>query len=1114
MVQPAAAGLVRQRRFGHYEIIEMLGVGGMGEVYRARDLTLRRAVAIKVLRGSAAKDPERLARFEQEARSASALNHPNIVTIYEVGSAEGVRYIAMELVEGSTLRQILSEGPLVTRRALQLAAQAAGGLAQAHDAGIVHRDLKPENIMVTRDGRVKILDFGLAKLVAPSVDDEATTASGDSPETGPGRILGTVGYMSPEQAEGRPLDFRSDQFSCGAILYEMATGRPAFRRPSRPQTLAAIVEEDPPSIATLNPSVPPPLRWIIERCLAKEPGDRYAATRDMARDLENVLVHLAEMSPAPRREGEERRRAAAPWIRRRGVVIAGVLAMACLIGVAAWIARSRLPDNVAGGAVPTAGPGIPTRRSVAVLGFKNLSGRPGAAWLSTALAEMLTTELAAGGRLRTIPGENIGRMKMELSLSDAESLARDTLAKVGRNLGTDMVLLGSYLILPEDQIRLDMRLQDVGAGETVAAIAESGTETKLVDLVMRAGSRLRQSMGVDEPPASEVSALAAGAPSNLEAQRLYAEGLAKLRILDALSARDLLQKAVAADPNSPMAHGALADAWTMLGYDPKAKEEAQRAFDLSGHLGREERLSVEGRYRETAGEWDKAIEIYGGLLAFFPDNVEYGLRLATAQSTAGRGQDALATLGKLRTLPRRGAEDPRIDLTEAAVAQALGDFKLQQAAANQAAVKGGAQGSRLLVARARHREAFALDRLGEVERAAVAAEEARKIYSDAGDRIGLARAWNAIGVLAWDHGELEKAKTAWEEALAIRQQIGYRRGVAASLDNLGLVHWEQGDLTAARRNLEQGYAIYRELGDRPGLASDLENIAGLLGELGDLAGARRMGEQGLTLARQIGDKNEEALVLMRLAVVMQAEGNLEGAEATHREALSILRDRGTRDAVAETLFHLGELLQVKGDLTAARKNHEEALKIRTTLRAAYAAAKSQVALANLSIEEGHPDAVPPLVRSASAVFVHQKAADWVASAHAVLACSLLVRGEPGEAQRAIEEAAVLAGRSQSPRVRLAVATTTARIRAANGRGDDALHALEAALTEATRLRLVGLQLEIRLAQGEISLASGRKVAERDLAALAKDARARGFGLVGSKAEALLRDRPARGGAAS
>jgi len=1108
MVQPAGADLVRQRRFGHYEILEKLGVGGMGVVYRARDLTLRRAVAIKVLHGSAASDPERLARFEQEARSASALNHPNIVTIYEVGSAEGVRYIAMELVEGRTLRQILAEGPLVTRRALQLAAQAAGGLAKAHDAGIVHRDLKPENIMVTPDGRVKVLDFGLAKLVAP-VDDDATTESGDSPDTGPGRILGTVGYMSPEQAEGRPLDFRSDQFSCGAILYEMATGRPAFRRPSRPQTLAAIVEEDPAPIASLNPAVPPPLRWIIERCLAKEPGDRYASTRDMARDLENVLVHLAEMSPVPRREGEERRRAAAPWIRRRGVVIAGLMAMACLIGVAAWIARSRSPDNLAGGAVPAAGPGIPTRRSVAVLGFKNLSGSPQAAWLSTALAEMLTTELAAGGRLRTIPGENIGRMKMELSLSDADSLARDTLAEVGRNLGTDMVLLGSYLTLPEDQIRLDMRVQDVVAGETITALAESGTETKLVDLVMRAGARVRHAIGVEDPPAAEMAGLAAGAPSNLEAQRLYGEGLAKLRVLDALAARDLLQKSVAADPNSPMAHSALAEAWTMLGYDSNAKEEARKAFDLSGRLSREERLSVEGRYRELAAELDKAIEIYGGLLAFFPDNLDYGLRLATAQSTRGKGLEALATLARLRKLPDPGAQDPRIDLTEAEVALAVGDFKRELAAAGRAAAKGEAQGARLLVARARLLEWYALDRLGDVEKAAIAAEETRRLYEQSQDRRGLAAALTAIGGQHHLRGELDKSRTAWEQALRIRQQIGFRSGVAASLHNIGLVLWDQGQLEAARQSLEEGYAIDRELGEQAALAGDLEEISGLREALGDLKGARKAGEQAIALSREIGDKTESARATMRLANVLKAEGDLAGAESAYREALPLLRQGGTRDSVAETLFHLGDLLEAKGDSATARKNHEEALAIRTSLRASLAIAKSHVALARLAVEESRPDAAEPMARSAAEVFATRKALDWEALAHAIVARCLLALRKPDDALRTVERATALAGRSDSPQVRLAVATAAARVHAMTGRTDDARRGLATALAEASRLGLVGLQLEIRLAQVEVGLGSGRPPATRDVAALEKDARSKGYGLVAGKAATLMRASPAQ-----
>src|SRR5512143_727842 len=242
----------------------------MGEVYRAVDTRLGREVAIKVLPAEVSADAARLSRFENEARAASALNHPNIVTIHEIGRADGVSYIVMELVDGKTLRELLAPGALPTRKLLQVAAQAASGLAKAHAAGIVHRDLKPENLMVTGDGVVKILDFGLAKLMQPAaLDDDNPDAPTATHVTQPGAILGTVGYMSPEQASGRELDFRSDQFSLGVILYELATGKRAFQHGTAAQTLAAIIQDEPTPISALNPRAPASCRWIVERCLSK-----------------------------------------------------------------------------------------------------------------------------------------------------------------------------------------------------------------------------------------------------------------------------------------------------------------------------------------------------------------------------------------------------------------------------------------------------------------------------------------------------------------------------------------------------------------------------------------------------------------------------------------------------------------------------------------------------------------------------------------------------------------------------------------------------------------------------------------------------------------------------
>jgi len=271
----------------------------MGEVYRAKDARLGREVALKVLPDGVARDADRRARFEQEARSASALAHPNIVTVYDVGESGGSVWIAMELVEGKTIRDLLASGALPARRVLEIGTQIAEGLAAAHAAGIVHRDLKPENLILSKDGFVKILDFGLAKLAerGPAAAEGPTVSAG-SPGTAPGTVMGTVGYMSPEQAAGQPVDFRSDQFSFGSILYEMSTGERAFQRKTGVETLAAILREEPKAIAELNPAAPAPLRWTIDRCLAKDPEERYASTKDLAGDLKSVRDHLSETSAA------------------------------------------------------------------------------------------------------------------------------------------------------------------------------------------------------------------------------------------------------------------------------------------------------------------------------------------------------------------------------------------------------------------------------------------------------------------------------------------------------------------------------------------------------------------------------------------------------------------------------------------------------------------------------------------------------------------------------------------------------------------------------------------------------------------------------------------------
>ncbi|HEX2060015.1 MAG TPA: serine/threonine-protein kinase, partial [Thermoanaerobaculia bacterium] len=311
---------------GPYRAIRQIGAGGMGEVFLAHDDELGRNIAIKLLPAEVASDAEHLARLRNEARSASSLNHPNIVTIYEIGRDDSKRaFMAMEYVDGQTLRELLRGSALPVRKALQIAAQLADGLAAAHKRGLVHRDLKPENIMITTDGVVKILDFGLAKSLEVTNDTNVSE---------PGTLVGTYSYMSPEQARAGEIDYRSDQFSFGSILYEMLTGNRAFDGASGVETLFMVVRDEPAPLSVVASHVPAPLRWIVDRCLSKDPEDRYVATRDLARDLQYLRDHFSETGVAtPVREEET----LAKRLRRRWpVAAAAVLALLAGSLLTAW----------------------------------------------------------------------------------------------------------------------------------------------------------------------------------------------------------------------------------------------------------------------------------------------------------------------------------------------------------------------------------------------------------------------------------------------------------------------------------------------------------------------------------------------------------------------------------------------------------------------------------------------------------------------------------------------------------------------------------------------------------------------------------------------------------
>jgi len=1083
------------RTISHYRIVAKIGAGGMGVVYRAHDEQLERDVALKVLNpGTLANEPSRQ-RFRREALALGKLNHPNIETVYEFGCEDGIDFLVMELITGVALHYKLAGGALPEKEVLRLGAQLADGLEAAHAQGIIHRDLKPGNLHITRDDRLKILDFGLAQWIPTGDQDNLALTVSKVHD-----VMGTLPYMAPEQLRGQRADRRTDIYAAGAVLYEMATGKRPHLQTSGPQLISAILERPLTAPSLHNPQITPALDSIIVKALDKDPNRRYQSARELQIDLDRLSSGL---TPVVRRHNRRRGLFAAI---AAAVVISAVMLLALDVGGI----RTRLfPPAKQGQSVATSGstmvaPTIKARRSVAVLGFKNLSGKPDEAWISTALAEMLSTELAAGEQVRTIPGENVARMKADLALADADSFGKDSLAKIRNHLGTDLVVVGSYLSMGKTgggKIRLDFRLQDAVAGETIASVSETGTENELLDLVSRSGTEIRRKLGIGQVSDSDTSGVRASLPSNGEAARLYSEGLAQLQVLNALAARDLLQNAVQADPKHAPTHAALAEAWSALGYDSRAAAEAKRALDLSDNLSREERLFVEGRYHEFSREWPKAIEIYRTLTGFFPDNLEYGLRLAASQAAGGSGKDALATLEELRSLPVPTRDDARIDLAEANAAAVIGDFKRSEAAAAQAVMKGRAQGTQLVVALARSRQGWALERLGRSSDATAALAEAQGLFTAAGDRMGAASTLQSTGHLLYDQGNFTEARKAYEGALGVFRTLGNQARVAASLNNIGNIDYDHGDLARARQYYEQSIAAYREIDDKSGLAGGLGNLANVLDSMGNLPEALKMQQAGLAAFREIDDQRGTASTLSNLGNLLVEMGDLAVAQEKYTKALEMDNQIGYKRGAAFALSGLADVLTQRGDLTQARQKAQEAANIRRDLGAQLNTALSQTQLAMIALEEGHEAESEGLIHAAVAEFEKEKLLDNQVAAQAFLTLIMLKQGRVADAQKAAEQATILSRQSGNRLARLDAELANGRVLAASGKSAEALPHLEAVLTEAKKYGYLIYEYQARLAFGEVEMKSGKASAGRArLAALDKDATRTGFILIARKAE--------------
>ena len=925
-------------KLGPYEILGPLGAGGMGEVYQARDARLDRSVAIKILPAAFSADSDRLHRFEQEARSASALNHPNIITIYELGHDGSSHYIAMELVRGNTLRELLISGLLPMRKVIEIAAQVAEGLTKAHEAGITHRDLKPENLMVSGDGFVKILDFGLAKPVSSSRErsDMCTTSLTPS-----GLVLGTVEYMSPEQAGNRRLDFRSDQFSFGLVLYEMVTGKRAFQRSTAAETLVAILREQAEPIGGQNRNAPAPLCWAIERCMAKDPDKRYFSTQYLARELAAIRDRFSE-KPVKQVKirsaslpvqttgfvGRKKEVAAAKkLLLRRDVRLVTVTGPG-------GIGKTRLAVQVASGLV---------KRFPGGIHFVPLSSLSDPGLIASMIVQTLGIREAGGQSPLEILKETLQdslRAPMLLLLDNFEHLVQ------AAPIVAELLVTG-----PELKIMVTSRaaLHVYGEHEfPVPPLALPDSVTMLpvevvlkypaVVLFVQRAVAAKPDFELSRENAPAVAAICArldGLPLAIELAAARVKVLSPSSMLTRLASRLQLLTGGARDlPQRQQTLRAAMD-WS---YDLLNAAEQKLFRRLSVFVGGCNLESVEA-VCDTKG--DLELDLLDGMASMVDkslvrqiDQAKSESRFLMLETIREYALEKLETSGE-EALTRRAhaayylvlAEEKATEQSGAEGAEWLERFEFEhdnfRAALESLTETGDVEwGLRLGTALFRFWEireylAEGRDRLGRLLKLAGAAVPTK----------AHARALFAAGVLAREQGDYPSAETLISQSQAIASQLGDKTSVAISLNALAVFARDRGDLAIARALFEESLVLWRESGDQKAVARAVSNLANVLKLQGDYGSARSLYAESLAIFRGLGDLAGVAWSLNYQGDVARDQGDWASARTSYERGLAMFRELDDRWGIAATLADLGSLEREQRNYPRVHSLYRESIKI-------------------------------------------------------------------------------------------------------------------------------------------------------------------------------------------
>ena len=925
---------------GHYRLVEEAGRGAMGVVYKAEDTRLHRFVALKFLPEEVGENSVALSRFRREAEAASALNHPNIVTIYEVGQDGSSHYIAMELIEGKTLRELLVASLLPMRKAIEIAAQVADGLAKAHEAGIAHRDLKPENLMVSDDGFVKILDFGLAKLASTS-GELSDTGTLSASQTQPGVILGTVQYMSPEQASGGQLDFRSDQFSFGLVLYEMVTGKRAFPRSTAAETLVAILREQAEPIGVQNPDAPAPLCWAIERCLAKEPDKRYVSTRDLARELAAIRDRFSEkpvkqVEPRPtnipvqrtRFVGREKEVAAAKELLLRQDV-----RLVTVTGPGG-IGKTRLAVEVASGLVDRFPGGIH---------FVPLSPLSDPGFIASVIVQTLGIREAGGQSPLEILKKNLQdslRAPMLLLLDNFEHLiqAAPTVAELlamAPNLKILVTSRAALHVYGEHEFPVPaLAVPDSRSMPPVELLSRYPAVALFVQRAVAAKPDFELNRQ-NAPAVTEICARLDGLPLAIELAAARIKVLSPSSMQTRLASRLQLLTGGARDlPRRQQTLRAAID-WS---YDLLSAAEQKLFRRLSVFGGG---CSLEGVEAVCDTKRDLDLDLLDGMASMVDKSL-------LQQVEQANGESRFVMLETIREYAREKLEASSEETLTKRAHAAYCLVLAEEEAADQSGTEGAERLERFALEHDNFRAGLEwLIETGDAEwglrlgAALFRFWETREYLAEGRDRLGKllkvagaaaptkarARVLFAAGVLAGEQGDYASADVLIRENLDIARQLRDKQGVAISLNALAVHARDQGDVAVANSLFEESLVLWRELGDQKAVARSLSNLANVVKLQGDYPRARSLYAECLSIFRGLGDRTGVAWSLNYQGDVARDQGDSAAARTLYEQGLAIFRELGDRWGIAGTLADLGSLAREQRNCPRAHSLYRESLKI-------------------------------------------------------------------------------------------------------------------------------------------------------------------------------------------